>query len=291
VRRLAIALVAAAAGASTLESRPAQTPDQQRPVFRAGIARVRIDALVTHDNRPVTGLAAGDFELKDNGVVQTIEMSTTAGSVAVAIALDVSGSIEDDGLEDLLHASEALADALEPDDQAWLVTFNDEFRLRAGPVTDPAPIKRALDRVRAGGGTSMWDALFASVSLVAGTAGRSLVILFTDGADSTSWLDEKRAVEALSRADVVVETVRPRTAAFGLAPLEAVARAPGGAVRAAERQERMAQQFVNLLREFRLSYVLTYVPTGVALDGWHDVEVRLKNKRGRVRAKSGYYVK
>jgi VWFA-related protein len=263
----------------------------QRPVFRAGVATVRIDALVTHDNRPVRGLTAEDFELRDNGVPQRIELATTAGSVAVALALDVSGSIKEEGLEDLMRASEAMAGALQPGDRAWLVTFADQFALEAGPVEDSGGLRAALERVRSGGGTSMWDALFSSVSLVAGTAGRSLVLLFTDGYDTTSWLDEKRAVEALSRADVVVTAVRPRHAFGTLAPLEAAAKATGGAVLVAEKPERLPAQFVGLLDEFRLGYVLTYTPTGVAADGWHDVEVKLTTKKGKIRTKRGYFVR
>jgi Ca-activated chloride channel homolog len=287
---LSASVVVALAAWVTLSATGQTQSDPQRPVFRGGVARVRIDTLVTHDNKPVRGLVAADFELRDNGVLQQIDLATTAGSVAVAIALDVSGSVEEEGLEDLLKASAALADALRPGDVAWLVTFHDQFDLRAGPVTDAASLKGSLQRIQPGGGTSMWDALFGSVGLVAGTAGRSLVLLFSDGMDSTSWLDEERAIEALSRGDVVVEGIRPRGTVGGLAPLTAVARATGGAVREAESSEKMGTQFVNLLEQFRLGYVLTYLPTGAATPGWHDVEVRLKSKKGKIRARRGYYI-
>jgi VWFA-related protein len=212
--------------------------------------------------------------------------------VAVAILFDLSGSVQAAGLADLRHATDELIRALQPDDRAWFLTFEQMFALKVGPTTDRTAVQRALATIRPGGGTSLWDAMFASISLVTGMAGRSLLLVLSDGIDSTSWLDERRAVEALKRAEVVVSTIKPFDAIpGGNAPMEAVANATGGRVMFAKRGERMAQQFVELLNEFRLGYVLTYTPTNVPrrADGWHKVEIRLKEKKGSVRARPGYY--
>ena len=136
------------------------------------------------------------------GVVQDIELATTAGQVSVALVLDLSGSVEQEGIEDLERACQALVDALEPADRAWLITFADAFALKAGPAQDRPTLRRALENLRPGGGTSMWDAMFAAVSLVSGTEGRSLVLAFTDGVDTTSWLDEDRALDGESAANL-----------------------------------------------------------------------------------------
>jgi hypothetical protein len=74
------------------------------------------------------------------------------------------------------------------------------------------------------------------------------------------------------------------------APVEAAARATGGAVMFAEKSAQMAGQFVDLLRQFRLGYVLSYTPKTVErADGWHKLEIKLKNRKGRVQARQGYY--
>lgn len=263
---------------------------QQAPVFRGGIDRVRVDVLVTDRGRPIQGLSAADFELKDNGVRQDVEMATTAGNVSVALVLDLSGSVESDGLADLVKATQTFVRALESGDRAWLVTFADAFALKAGPDNDRATMQRALDTLRPGGGTSMWDAMFASVSLVSGSAGRSLVLVFTDGVDTTSWLDETRALDALKRAEVVVDVVRPRGTYASPVPVEAIARATGGSVMFAEKADRMPAQFVELLQQFRLGYVLTYSPKTVErADGWHKLEVRLRDRKGTVQTRQGYF--
>jgi VWFA-related protein len=274
---------------ATVAAGAAQQP-QRPPVFRAGIERVRVDVLVTDAGKPIQGLTAADFQLEDNGVVQDVELATTAGHVSVALVLDLSGSVEQEGIDDLKRACQALVDALEPADRAWLITFADAFALEAGPGQDRATLRRALDALRPGGGTSMWDAMFAALSLVSGTEGRSLVLAFTDGMDTTSWLDEPRALETFKRAEVVIDVVRPRGTVASPAPVEAAARATGGAVMFAEKSARMADQFVDLLRQFRLGYVLTYAPTTTArADGWHKLEIKLKNRKGRVQARQGYF--
>lgn len=289
-----ILLLLAAVGvpAPGVRARQSQQPPPQTPVFRSGVEKVRIDALVTHDGKPVAGLTPDDFELKDNGVPQRVEIATTADTVAVAILLDLSGSVEAAGLADLRHATGELVRALQPGDRAWFLTVQQAFALKVGPTTDREAVQRALETIRPGGGTSLWDAMFASISLVTGMAGRSLLLVLSDGIDSTSWLDERRAIEAIKRAEVVVSTIRPFDAwPGGNAPMEVAANATGGRVMFAKRGDRMAQQFVELLNEFRLGYVLTYTPTNVPkrADGWHKVEIKLKEKKGSIRARPGYY--
>ncbi len=264
---------------------------QQTPVFRGSTDVVRFDVLVTNGRVPISGLSAGDFEVVDNGVAQTPSLAPTSGNVAVALTLDVSGSVEQgDALKDLVTSCEAVVGALKPDDLAWLVTFSDQFTLRTTPASERMDLLKVLAGLTARAGTSMWDALFASVSLVNGTAGRSLVLLFTDGQDTTSWLQEKSALETLQRSDAVVNVVMPRDPSTGFLAMEAAAKATGGTLMQAESHDKLTQQFLKLLDDFRAGYVLTYTPTGVkGDDGWHDVKIRLKQRKGTVRVRPGYF--
>jgi VWFA-related protein len=288
-RHMPIVLAALVALAWPTRAQDAGRP-QQAPVFRGSTEVVRFDVLAIDGRKPIAGLTADDFEVIDNGVVQQVQLAATAGNVAVALALDVSGSMEDnDAMKDLVGGCQAVVNALQPADLAWLVTFSDQFTLRATPASDRLDLLRALEGLKARAGTSMWDALFASVSLVNGTAGRSLVLLFTDGQDTTSWLKEKPALETLQRSDVVVNVLMPRYPSTGFLAMEAATKATGGTLMEAETKDKLARQFVKLLDDFRAGYVLTYSPAGVKRDdGWHDVKIRLKRK-GTVRAKPGYY--
>ena len=315
--RAGVTLLAASAALAAAE--PQQNPlRQQPPIFRAGVERVRLHVVVTDRGRPVTQLAAPDFEVRDNGVLsRDVEIVSAPGHVSVAIALDLSDSVEDVGLTELRNACAGLVDALAPDDVAWLVTFSDELALEAGPAQDPAVIRSALSQLHPRGGTRMWDALIGAVSLVQNQRGRSLVVLFTDGDDTTSWLDEDPAIDTLKRADVVVNAIRPRAVPYyavpqpaiprpmrafdqpvafvaprGFVQLEAAAKATGGQVLTAEKDGRLRDQFVALLDEFRMGYVLSFTPTHYEphKDGWHRLEVKLKDKPGSVRTRPGYYV-
>ena len=262
---------------------------RQQSTFRASVEVVRVDVLVTEQGRPVPGLKASDFELLDNDVPQIIEAATTAGDVTAALVLDTSGSLSDGRLDMLVEASRQLVDRLRHEDAMSLVRF--ALRMNAvGPVRDPASVRAALMENRAGGRTAIWDALFAGISLVAtGGPTRSLVILFTDGLENSSWLTLDGVVECLKRANVVVYVVKAGGRNYS-PPLEQIAAASGGSVFVTDWEGGLTRQFARVLDEFRSRYVLTYQASGVRLDdGWHRLAVRLKGRSGLVRARPGYY--
>lgn len=278
----------------------AQRAPQAPLVFSTGVQRVRLDALVHDKGRPITGLTAADFIVTDNGrPVRDLEVTQAEERITVTVALDISGSIAEEFLDEMRDAVMGVIDALEPADRGWLLVFNNQLELRAGPVADRARLRQALEGLQAGRGTSMWDALFASVALAGtpGERGRSLALVFSDGADSTSWLDDRRALDVVRRSDVVFSIIRPRHAAgpYGnvsvFSPLERAAVASGGVILKTERGKQLDSQFVNLLREFRQGYVLSFsTPAGSTRDdGWHEVDVRLKSRKGEVRVRPGYF--
>ena len=283
-RALWLSLVVAVASALPLAGQAPQT------IFRTRIERVRVDATVVDRGRPLAGLTAADFEVKDNGtIVRDLEVATTQGSVGVAIALGLGFSARPEGQKQLVAACHALASALEPGDRAWLVTFGYRFALKAGPLSDAAEIQRLIAHIRPENGAAMWDAMFGAVSLAATHFGRSTVVVMSDGVDRGSWLREDRAVEVLRRSDVVVNGVRPSGVVYGINALEAAAKATGGVVFYAERRDGLERQFSEFLQQFRRGYVLSYTPPAGSEKGWHDISVRLKNRRGTVRARDGYY--
>lgn len=280
---LVIAAVASLTG-------PFAASQQQTPQFRSSVERVRLDVMVTDRGKPTPGLTAEDFEVKDNGrPVTGIEVAPIDEPVGVAIALDLGRSARADGLKELIAACEALGRALEPRDRAWLLTFNSTFALRVGPTNDTSALQRALADVTPGSGSAMWDTLFGGVSLAAGRPGRALVLLFTDGVDRSSWMSERKAIDVLRRADVVVSGIRPPGVLYGFNALEAAANATGGRVLYAQRGVKLDTQFIELLREFRTGYVISYPPAPPSKDGWHDVDVKLKGRRGTVRVREGYF--
>ena len=323
-----ISALAAAQSPSPSPGAGARTP----PTFAAGVEAVRLDVFVSRDGRPLAGLAAGDFEVLDNGVPQRAELESAGGPVHAILLLDTSGSVAGPRLLHLRAAAHAFLDGLGPDDQASLLTFSHEVRLAGAPSRERAPLHRALDEARAGGGTALHDALFAALQLGDPARGRGVVLVFSDGDDRLSWLDAPRLREAARRAEVSVYAValtdgpaaapardavaympdesgrrrmrpadRPlatnafRPSSASRAPsdvpalLRDVAADTGGQVWRAEDGPQLQTAFLHALAEVKSRYLLRFEPS-VSTPGWHTLEVKLKGRKGEVRARKGYVV-
>jgi VWFA-related protein len=262
--------------------------DLQAPVFRAGVDVVRVNAIVTDRGRPVSGLQASDFEIRDNGVLQKIGLASTAEhAVNVVLVLDTSGSVKGEKLTSLKAAAWTLANALHPGDTISLVTFSERIVRRVALSPDAGSIPTALAGVEAGGRTALHDAVYAGLGMTAGFEERSLLLVFSDGLDNASWLTQGQLLESLKRSSVVVYAVTTPGLASVLGEMAA---STGGELfeDAADRQ--LAATFVKVLERFRGGYLLTYTPQGVGLhDGWHALRVTVRGGRNRVSARVGYY--
>jgi VWFA-related protein len=274
-------LVATVAAAGATPS-----PAPQQTTFRSSSDIVRVDALVTDGQRVVQGLRAEDFELRDNGVLQHVSLIST-GELAlnVVLVLDLSESVKGDRLAQLQAAGRALIDGLSVKDRASLVTFSDV--VGAGPLLtqDLSAVRDAIGRVRPQGGTALYDAVHTGIILGNVGAERSLVVLFSDGTDTTSFLSGASAIEAARRGDVVVCGV---IAGGSRRFVRTLAEETGGTVMSAESPDRLPGYFARILAEFRQRYLLGYAPAGVATGGWHRIDLRVKGRRLTVNARSGY---
>ena len=286
----------------------------QNPQFKSGTAAVRVDALVTDGRRPVRGLTAASFELRDNGVRQTItDVHHETLPLNVICALDVSSSVAGEPLEDLKRGYLALIDALAKEDRAALLTFANRIALHSALTGDRARLQALVGQLATGGTTSLFDALFSALALRETDEGRTLLILLSDGRDTSSWLTARKLVDAARRTDVVVYPVTtqaptrllsfkspsraaipheiPRRQESSERFLEALADETGGRVVYATDEAALGTTFLRVLDEFRQRYVLSYTATGVAERGWHTIEVKLRGQSGEVRARRGYFAK
>jgi len=293
---------------------PALSPVEGQSRFRVGVDAVRVDVLVTDGNRPIAGLRAEDFELRDNGVVQTIEAIVVEDvPLSVLFAFDTSASVKGAPLTHLQQAASAAVELLLPVDRAALMDFSGSVRLRAPWGSDRATLASAIAATDASGGTALHDAAYAALTYKDDQPGRALVLLFSDGDDTTGWLSGQTVIDIARRSDAVVYAVglrpiRPATPGYrvdfrsGTQPevpnapettlkerfLNALAEETGGKYLDAERSERLRETFVQIVNEFRSRYLLTYTPRGVDTGGWHVLDVRLKGRKGKVQARRGY---
>jgi VWFA-related protein len=281
--------------------------------FRSGVEGVHVDALVLDGSRPVGGLRASDFEVRDSGVVQRIEsVAFEDVPLNVIFALDASESVQGEPLEHLKQAALAAIELLRPADQAAVLTFDDYVALRADWTTDRAALANAITGAKSGGATALYDAAYAALTLRPPQPGRTLALVFSDGEDTASWLAGTSTIDIARRNDAVVYAVELRERApwspgFRLDVhsgvqlgadaartslmdrfLPTLAQDTGGLVLNAARSDQLRERFVRILTEFRTRYLITYSPAGVDRAGWHPLEVTLKNRKGRVIARRGY---
>jgi VWFA-related protein len=280
--------------------------------FRSGVDVVAVDVLVTRRGEPVIGLTGDDFILLDNDVPQRIDsVQIEEVPMTLLLVLDTSGSVGGAQLTQLRAAAEAASDALRPDDRVGLVTFSDKLRTVVEPPAPLSDLPEALRRVRAGGATALYDATFAALTLREQSVGRHLMLVFSDGDDTASWLDPRDVLNTARRSDVVVYGVnldrvgresrvdrQSRISARRWFPdepflfrrqfLPLLVEDTGGSLFIAEDIGRLRDAFSQVVSEFRSRYLLTYSPTGVASEGWHELEVRVAGRGRRVQARRGY---
>ncbi len=259
---------------------------QQVPTFKAGVEAVRVDVLVTRGGVPVTGLAAADFELFDNGVRQEIDHSAFEEiPLNVVFALDASVSVAGERMQHLRAASHALLDRLKPDDQAALVTFGDAVVVRSSLTHDLSVVRTALDRTEPSGDTSLVDASDTALLVGESQPGRALVIVFSDGVEVSSYLDADAVLDTAKRSDAVVYGVALRN----LGPfLRDLTDTTGGELFEIESTRELDAAFEKVLEQFRHRYLLSYTPRGVERGGWHRLQVRVGQEGAKVRARPGY---
>jgi Ca-activated chloride channel family protein len=183
--------------------------------------------------------------------------------------------------------------------------------MAAAPPSDPGTLAHHLRSVEAGGATALYDATFAAVVLRQRIPGRTVVLVFSDGDDTASWLEPRDVFAAAQRSDVVVHAVsrdrglRRGTGAdsssrelertlfdaepqlFGRLYLPRLVEETGGSLFVAESSDLQAA-FARVVNEFRSRYVLTYSPEGVAPGGWHTIDVTVNGPKANVQARRGY---
>ncbi len=252
-------------------------------VFETSAEVVLLDAFVTRGGEPVSGLQAEDFEVLEGGERCEVQL-VSPGEVPLAalLVLDTSRSVAGAKLSHLQRAVDAFVSGLAPHDQSLLLTFSQALQLRAPLSADRDAIRRALAGVVAGGRTSVYDAMLASLLMAPRLPGRPVVIVFTDGEDTSSWVGPESALRAARESETLVYAV-----GAGARLLADLATITGGRCIADEGSDLQAS-FVGVLHELRTRYLLRVSP-GNSRPGWHEIKVRLRRGEADVRARQGYW--
>lgn len=280
-----------------------------KPQFSVAVDAVEVDVLVTDRKGPVRGLGARDFVVLDNGVPQSVTVVSVGQlPLHVSLALDASQSVSGPNLALLRRAAEALLRRLVPADRVNLLTVSDVVALQAPMNATSGEALAGVQHLEASGGTRLFDAIWATLALLRSAVAetrRTMVVLFSDGRDTMSWLTSGDTLRMVSESEAVIFAVtvpRPGRAAGEPASWAEAAEVPnheflrtltdasGGRLIVVKKDEDLVSAFEQSLFEMRNRYVLYYRPTGVERVGFHTLEVRVARRSATVRARRGYYV-
>jgi VWFA-related protein len=241
----------------------------------------------------VGGLTADSFRIAEDGVAQKIvQFAAEDSPLEVVVALDVSGSMGA-AIEDLKVAARQFLRSLRADDQVTLVAFNEEMFVLTQRETSPEARLRAVDRLGAWGGTSLYDVIIRSLEQLSRKSGRRSLVVFSDGDDKTSQATLETVQRVIKSSDATLFMVG---LGAGLAQkrlketLESLADPSGGRALFAERPSDLAKAFGEVVEELKHQYLLGYESTNARRDGaWRRLSVELPNTNHRVRARQGYF--
>jgi len=286
IRRLAAAFVLVLAAAAAT-AQPARLPG-------SSVEMVSVDVSVIAEGRAVPGLTAERFDVRDEGTRRAVEL-VAAGDVPLHLLLvmDASDSVAGERGKRLVRSAQALFPDLGPADRVGLIAFSEEVRLLADVESSAPAVRAMLARLGPGGGTSLRDALWAALKRAETVRGRQLVLLFTDGTDTSSWLTEDAVLALARESDSVIHVVSTadRKGLLNADPfLSRLTAITGGRLWEASDADEQELAVRRALAEMRSRYVLRFERPPDAKAGWHRLEVRLKGAKGDVLARRGYYV-
>jgi VWFA-related protein len=176
---------------------------QQQPQFRTGVDVVQLNVAVTDKTRVISDLVAADFEVLDNGVRQeVVSISREALPIDVTMALDTSESVVQWVQNAIVSAANRIRERLKPEDRLSLVTFNQRIHERIALL--PASEASAISLGRPTGQTSVNDVVASVLAARAVVDRRQLAIVFSDGYDTTSLLDEDDVIEMARRSQTAM---------------------------------------------------------------------------------------
>ncbi len=282
---------------------PGLAPSQDN-VIRVNVRLVRMLVTVKDGNGQLIGsLNKNDFTISDNGVPQDIAVfeRQTEQPLSIALLVDTSASTgiqmhyELDSVSKFLRA---LLGEGNSDDTAALYSFNWQVNLHTSFTRRYARLEQQLKLLRSEGGTSLYDAIYLASRDLESREGRHVMVVVTDGGDTTSVKNYHQALEAAQRADTVMYPVLviPITNDAGRNTggehaLTTLAAGTGGRVFTPSASAELDLAFSDILRELRTQYMAGYYPRNIPLtkDRFHVLKVNLKDRNLRANTRAGYY--
>jgi Ca-activated chloride channel family protein len=284
---------------------PGSQSQNDDPTFRVNVRLVNVFTTVT-DSRgaPIANLTKDDFQLLEDGVPQTIKVfeKESAIPLSIALAIDTSPSTLRDFKLEVSSARRFVHSILRHEDHLSVFEVTENVDQLTRYTNDMKAIERGIDTLRTGPGTSIYDAIFLCSESLLDREGRKVLVLITDGGDTTSKSDYNNALRRAQQAEAIVYSII-------VVPVEAdagrnlggehaliqISKDTGGKYYYAEGEQQLDEAFRKISDELRTQYLLAFYPNRRVSDSPFrrlKVELSKKDPEGKayqVRHRAGYY--
>jgi Ca-activated chloride channel homolog len=297
--------------AAQIPSAPSSPPPPPDPNTARQDNKIRVDVnlVVLHTTvlddrgRFADGLKQDNFRVFEDKVEQKLSVFKREDiPVSMGLVIDNSGSMRDKRAR-VNQAAITLVEASNPQDEAFVVNFNDDFYLDLDKdFTSSVPeLKEALERIDSRGSTALYDAIIGSLDHVKkGVKDKKVLLVVTDGEDNTSHNSLEKAIKEIQKTDTVIYTIgllseeSKKNAKRAKRALEQIAQASGGVSYFPENVGDVHNICEQVAHDIRNQYTLAYYPTNTKRDGtFRAVQVEIIPPRGRgklqARTRNGYY--
>jgi Ca-activated chloride channel family protein len=281
-----------------------QKSSGEQPTFAIKVNLVRLLVSVRDaEGRPVSDLDKQDFHVLDSGVPQVISLfeRNTSVPLSVAILIDTSGSTERElryETESVQRFITTLLGSGNAQDAFALFSFNWRTNLEVDYSRNQKRADHALHALKGEGGTSLYDAIYLASDSLTGREGRHVMVVVTDGGDTTSYKKYPDALTAAQMADVILYPVVVVPIAGdagrnvgGEHALATLAASTGGRIFNPQGFDKLNQAFEEIIQELRTQYLLGFYPANVHEEPrrYHPIAIGARDSSLQVSARSGYY--
>ena len=283
---------------------PGQGQDKQGSSIKVDVNLVVLHTTVLDDRgRFAEGLKEENFRVFEDKVEQKLSVFKREDlPVSMGLVVDNSGSMRDKRAR-VNEAALTLVQASNPQDEAFVVNFNDDFYLDLDKdFTNSIPeLKEALERIDSRGSTALYDAIIGSLDhLKKASKDKRALLVVTDGEDNISRNSLEKAIREIQKTNTVIYTIgllseeskkaknRARKA------LKDIAEASGGLAFFPENVDDVHTICEQVAHDIRNQYTLAYYPSNSKRDGtFRTVQVEVIPPRGKgklvARTRNGYY--
>jgi Ca-activated chloride channel family protein len=256
-------------------------------------------SVVDKNGKLLTNIPKSAFKVFEDGVEQPVKQFLREDvPVSMGIIIDNSGSMRDKRTK-VAAASLALVKASNPEDEVFLVNFNDEAYLDQPFTSDTKKLEQALDKLDSRGGTAMRDAISMSIDYLkeSGKKDKKVLMVVTDGNDNTSNMTLEQLIRKARQSEIVIYTIgllaeeEPRDARQAKKALKVLTENSGGIDYYPKDVSEVERITPQIARDIRGQYMIAYVPTNAAFDGsYRKISVTVNaNGRPTVRTRPGRY--